>query len=192
MPAARLTAVVAAGFGDLESADSVARDWDGWRVALVESTTLERHPAGSAKLFESGWRAHAADTDAVLFLEAGDLVLPGYAARLTPLFGPGVGAVYPDHRVGPRRAFCEPCGAGRFERPWAPRAALVAVAALRAVGGFDPRLGPAAAFDFWLRLAERFAVYHVPEALAALPAAPAHDPQAWAAALAAAKERAGG
>lgn len=187
MPEARLTAVVArTGGRDDITLDSLQADWRGWGLISVG-------PVGTdevAEHFDRGWRTVADRSDAILFLHAGEEVLPGFAERLTPLFNPHVGAVYPDHRIGRRRVFCEPCGANRFEHPWEPRAALISVDALRRLDGFDLRLGPAAALDFWLRLTEQFAALHVPECLAVVAAQPTPTKEVWAQALASAQERA--
>lgn len=185
MRQARLTAVVVCdGTGPEKTVASLLADWPDWRHLAVD-----RQGRDTAPLLDEAWRRVADASDAVVFLAAGDELLPGYAGRLTPLFVDGVGAAYPDHFAGTRRVYAEPCGPARLDHAWGPRAALISADALRAVDGFDLRCGPAAVYDFWLRLTERFAAFHLPEPLARL--APEPDPslEVWKAGVVRAQER---
>lgn len=201
MSDARLTAVVPAR-GAVDASDLVdtvnhlGHDWPGWRVQVVTTQqgwnelqdleyfdgvprvcglpgVLMVSPATDfAAACDAGWRA--TEADAVVFLAPGDRVRRGFAAALAAQFGPDVVAAYADYSVNGRRVFAEPCDRKRmFEVPYAPRAALISTAALRAIDGFDFRAGEAAWLDLWMRLTERGVAVHVPEALSDLtPAQP--------------------
>jgi glycosyltransferase involved in cell wall biosynthesis len=130
---------------------------------------------GPAFARNRGIQALWADTDIYGILDADDTWKPGRIRRCVQEFlrEPAIGMVYTDYETHNQhtglviREFKEPFDRGRLLQDCiATNACFLSKRALETVGLYDEKMRVAEDYDLFLRISERFLLWHVPEALA--------------------------
>lgn len=151
--------------------------WQGKLPGGTEATVL-RYPTAGGPSFARNRGIDVAlnvhNAHVVAFLDTDDEYLPGKIRKSLEVFqkhSPTVGVVYTDYDTlrpdGVRiREFKEPYSRERLCHECILCCdSLVLADAIRTVGGFDEEMRVCEDYDLWMRISERYLMYHIPESL---------------------------
>lgn len=134
---------------------------------------IQRFKSSHGPSFARNWGMKVGwdGTDIFAFLDSDDTFSGGKITKSVAKFTEGVGAVYSDYDTlndaGLRlRQFKEPFSRQRLVRECIVNCdSLVSKQAIFECGGFDESLRCCEDFDLWLRVSEKFLIYHLAESL---------------------------